>query len=484
MHGSRSTAAALALIAMTAASASAQVNKSRVDVPFVLEGEAAALAAKMLFICGGGSGGAITGPVRYTVTVKKAAPSTPLTLSAGGIPQATVVTSPGGTARFKFGANGAPGTPLDFDPRDREIEISDDQGPLLSSRDPDGSTPAGTKIDERTILTSTGAIPGASGHARLREKKGLRDFDVEVEDVVDGAYDVLVAGVVRGTIMVAGGLGGIEFSDGGDDPDELPLDFDPFGALVQVAQGSTIVLSGTMLAGASGVSVCTPSEATTPLTNLGIDPDGHGDIRVRTKDDCDRDFQVEIEDVAVGGYEVLVGGVVRGTLTVVDVAGETEGELEFDTDADEAGELPLDFDPVGQLVEVRQGTTVYFSNVVGAPGGPGTCGEAFDEPDLDNVGPDGDADGKARFRQELDCDRDFRVEAEDLPVGAYEVVVGGIVRGTLTVVDLGGGVIEGDLEFDNEPDQPGELLLDFDPRGLVVEVRQGATVFLSVTMPN
>lgn len=483
MHGSRTIAATLALLAMTTGSAWAQVNKSRVDIPFFLEGEAAALAAKMLFICGGGSGGATAGPVRYTVTVKKAEPSTPLTLSAGGIPQATVVTSPSGTARFKFGANGAPGTPLAFDPRDREIEISDDQGTLLSSEDPDGSTPTGTKIDERIILAATGAMPGASGHARLREKKGVRDFDVEIEDVADGAYDVMVGGIVRGTITAAGGLGGIEFSDGGDDPDELPLDFDPFGAIVQVAQGSTIVLSGTMLAGADGVSVCTPSEATTPLTNLGVDPDGHGDTRVRVKDDCDRDFQVEIEDVDVGAYEVVVGGIVRGTLTVIDVDGETEGELEFDTDADEPGELPLDFDPVGQTVEVRQGATVFFSNVVGAPGGPGSCGEAFDEPNLDNVGPDPDADGKARFRQELDCDRDFRVEAEDLPVGDYEVVVGGIVRGTLTVADLGGGVFEGELEFDNEV-EPGKLLLDFDPRGLLVEVRQGATVFLSVTMPN
>lgn len=483
MHRSTSLVAALVALVATAMPAAAQVNKSRVDIPFFLEGEAAALAAKMLFICGGGSGGATTGPVRYTVTVKKAEPSTPLTLSAGGIPQATVVTSPSGTARFKFGANGAPGTPLEFDPRDREIEISDDQGTLLSSEDPDGSTPVGTKIDERIILAATGAMPGASGHARLREKKGVRDFDVEIEDVADGAYDVMVGGIVRGTITAAGGIGGIEFSDGGDDPDELPLDFDPFGAIVQIAQGSTIVLSGTMLAGASGVSVCTPSEATTPLTNLGVDPDGHGDTRIRTKDDCDRDFQVEIEDVAIGAYEVIVGGIVRGTLTVLDVDGETEGELEFDTDADEPGELPLDFDPVGQTVEVRQGATVFFSNVVGAPGGPGSCGEAFDEPDLDDVGPDADADGKARFRQELDCDRDFRVEAEDLPAGDYEVVVGGIVRGTLTVADLGGGVFEGELEFDNEV-EPGKLLLDFDPRGLLVEVRQGATVFLSVTMPN
>ncbi|MCC6849124.1 MAG: hypothetical protein IT294_11545 [Deltaproteobacteria bacterium] len=482
MNRLREAAAALALVAISVGPASAQVEKSRIDIPFFLEGPAAELAAKMLFICGGGSGA--TAPVRYTVTVKHAPPATPLTLSAGGIPQATVVTSASGNARFKFGANGAPGTPLDFDPRNREIEIKDDDGDTLaSSQEPGGTTPVGSKIDERVSLNATGAIPAASGHARLREKKGIRDFDVEVEDVPNGAYDLVVGGVVRGTITVVGGQGDIEFSNGGDDPDELPLDFDPLGAVVQVMQGSAVVLSGTMLAGATGVSVCDPRESTTALSSTGADPDGSGDVRVRVKDDCDRDFQVEIEDVPAGAYDVVVGGVVRGTLLVVDVAGETEGELEFDTDADDPDELPLDFDPEGQTVEVRQGATVFFTGTVGAAAS-GTCGEVFDEPDLVNVGPDPDADGKARFRQESDCDRDFRVEAEDLPLGGYEVVVGGVVRGPLTVVDLGGGDIEGELELDDDPDEPGELLLDFDPRGLLVEVRQGGTVFLSVTMAD
>ncbi len=478
----KAIATALAMTMLTTAPVAAQVNKSRQEIPAFLTGEAAALAAKMLFICGGGSGGTTAGPVRYTVTVKHAEPSTPLTLSAGGIPEATVVTSPSGTARFTFGANGAKGLPLDFDPRDSEVEISDDGGTVLSNREPDGTTPAGTKIDERVRLVATGVVPAASGGARLRERKGVRDFDVEVEDLPDGAYDLLVGGVLRGAITVSAGRGTIEFASSGDDPDEGLLDFDPLGAVIQVAQGSSIVLTGTMLAGATGVSVCTPGESTTALDNLGVDPDASGDTRFRVKADCDRDFQVEAEDLPIGAYDVVVAGVIRGTLAVADVDGSIEGELEFDSDADEPGELPLDFDPVGQTVEVRQGATVFLSSTVGAPG-PGACGAAFDEPDLDSTGVDPDADGKARFRQETNCDRDFRVQAEDLALGDYELVVGGIVRGTITVVDLGGD-IAGEVEFDNDPDASGELLLDFDPRGALVEVRQGATVFLTVTMPD
>ena len=106
------------------------------------------------------------------------------------------------------------------------------------------------------------------------------------------------------------------------------------------------------------------------------------------------------------------------------------------------------------------------------------------EPEMTNTGADADAHGKARVRVEIDCDRDFRVEVDDLAVGSYELVVGGVVRGTIDVADIGAGDTEGDIEFDNDPDQPGEILLDFDPRGELVEVRQAGTVFLSVTMPE
>ena len=457
----------------------AQPDTSRQQIPF-LTGEAAELAAKMLAICGGASGQS-----RVTFTVKQAPPATPLTLTVGGIPQATVVTSSSGAAKLVFKTTPT-GTAqqLDFDPREDEVEIKDDEGnTLASSKDDDGSSTPGTVINERASLTSTGVIPGASGKVRLKEKKGVRDFDVEIEDVPDGAYTVSIDGIERGTITVSGGEGEIEFSDGGDDPEELPLDFEPLGALVQVSQNGSIILSGDVLANAPGVNVCTPSETLTALAAVGPDGDADGKARFRVKDDCDRDLEVEAEDVPVGTYEVWVGGVLRGTLDVVDDGlGKIEGEVEFDTDPDDPGELLLDFDPVGQTVEVRQGGVTYLQSTIGEPT-PGSCELIDEEPDMTSTGADGDAKGKARVRQETDCDRDLRVEIEDVPVGTYELLVGGIVRGSFDVVDVAGDV-EGQIEFDNDPDQSGELLLDFDPRGQTAEVRQGATVYLTVTLPD
>ena len=457
----------------------AQVDTSRQQIPF-LTGEAAELAAKMLAICGGASGQS-----RVTFTVKQAPPATPLTVTVGGIPQATVVTSSTGAAKlvFKTTPTGS-AQKLDFDPREDEVEIKDDEGnTLASSKDDDGSTTSGTVINERASLTSTGVIPGASGKVRLKEKKGVRDFDVEIEDVPDGAYTLSVGGIERGTIVVSGGEGEIEFSDGGDDPEELPLVFDPLGALIQVSQNGSVILSGEALADAPGVNVCEASETFGTLAAVGPDADASGKTRFRVKDDCDRDLEVEAEDVPVGTYEVWVGGVLRGSLDVADDGfGKIEGEIEFDTDPDEPGEVLLDFDPAGQTVEVRQGGVTYLATTVGDPT-PGTCELIDTEPDMTSTGADGDAKGKARLRQETDCDRDLRVEAEDVPVGTYELVVDGIVRGSFDVADVAGDV-EGQIEFDNDPDQPGELLLDFDPRGATVEVRQGATVYLTVTLPD
>ena len=474
-----SIAAAAGLLLAVSTPALSQPDTSRETIPF-LTGEAAALAAKMLAICGGASGQS-----RVNVTVRKAPAASQLTLTVGGIPQAAVVTTNAGTARFVLKTTPTGSAQLlDFDPRDRVVEIKDASGTTLATTEtPDGSSTPGTVINERISLSATGVIPGASGKLRLRERKGVRDFDVEIEDVPAGAYTLLVDGVDRGTIIVAGPEGKIEFSSGGDDPDELPLNFDPRGALVQVAQGADVILTGTALADAPGLNVCTESESLAPLAAIGPDLDADGKARFRVKDDCDRDLEIEAEDVPVGTYDVWVGGVLRGTLEVIDDGlGNVEGEVEFDTDPDEPGELLLDFDPVGQTVEVKQGATVFLASTVGAPG-PGSC-EAIDvEPDMTSTGADPDADGKARLRQETDCDRDLRVQIEDVPVGSYELLVGGIVRGSILVVDDAGD-IEGEIEFDDDPDQPGELLLDFDPRGQLIEVRQGASVFLTITLPD
>jgi hypothetical protein len=112
----------------------------------------------------------------------------------------------------------------------------------------------------------------------------------------------------------------------------------------------------------------------------------------------------------------------------------------------------------------------------------GSCSVVTLEPDLINTGALPGAKGQARFRQEDDCDRDFRVELEDLPTGNYPLVVGGIVRGTIPVT-LVNGQPKGKIVFDNEP-QAGEFLYTFDPRGQLIQILQNTTVILQVTMPN
>ncbi len=295
------------------------------------------------------------GRTRFRLRLRHGPAEHELELYVGGVLRGVIATSRAGSANVVFALPpSGKARRLDFDPRGREIEIHDlNDDKLLTS---DG---ASRTVDERANLVSTGAQPGASGHARLREKGGRREFSLEIEDVTDGAYDLLVDGVPRGTINVAGGRGEIEF---GDDSSGLPLDFDPLGKLIQVSQNGSVILTGNLLAGAPGVNVCTPAETTIVLTNLGLDPDASGDARLRVDDDCEREFRVQIEDLPVGDYDLVVGGVARGAISVaVQPDMSVRGEIEFSSDPDDPDELPLEFDPAGQVVEVRQGATVFLS---------------------------------------------------------------------------------------------------------------------------
>jgi hypothetical protein len=68
---------------------------------------------------------------------------------------------------------------------------------------------------------------------------------------------------------------------------------------------------------------------------------------------------VTIGGVPMGDYDLVVGGVVRGTFAVgADENGATEGERRFSSIAE--GGVPLDFDPLGEAIEVRQGTERFF----------------------------------------------------------------------------------------------------------------------------
>ncbi len=413
------------------------------------------------------------------------------TLFVDGIERGSISAAAGlGEIEFKSAPTDDPNV-LDFDPRGKNLDVYGPaglafSGPMLAS---------GTGVtvcafsETRVVIASTGLDPDGSSDAKLRIKENCKkSFDVEIEDVPVGNYEVYIDGVLKGSLAVIDdGIkveGELEFSSGSDDNDELPLDFNPEGALIEVKQGASTFFSGAFVGGTtSGTSsgTCTPSEEELPLLNAGVIPAGSGDAKFRVRDDCENNFDVEIEDVPLGDYDVYVAGLLKGTLTVVFDGEQNKGELEFSSSTDDIDELPLDFDPHGKLIEVKQGATLYFSRTFegGTTGGPTTCDEVEIRESLLPTGPGAGADGEARYRVDADCGADFKVEAEDLPDGAYDVVVAGTVRGTLTIA---GGI--GQVEYDTDPTEIGKLLLVFDPRGQLIEIEQGGTVYMNLPFPN
>ncbi len=100
---------------------------------------------------------------------------------------------------------------------------------------------------------------------------------------------------------------------------------------------------------------------------------------------------------------------------------------------------------------------------------------------LNNTGVDPDASGRAVFEERPDG-TEFTVKVEDLDAGAYDLEVGGIVRAVIDVAPRPSGGTEGEVEF-RSPPEPGKLLLDFDPRGQSIEVKQNGIVFLTADAP-
>jgi hypothetical protein len=332
------------------------------------------------------------------------------------------------------------------------------------------NTPAkDNRFESEVFLVNCGTIAG-SAKRRVRVEPDRTDLRIEIQDVPTGAYSVLVDGVDRGTIVVGSfAEGQIEF-DTRPGPGELPLTFDPFGE-IDIVRDSTGLLAFSLTADAQCTNPvpppaggCTFFENEVFLVSCGT-VSGTAKRRVRVRDDCDQDLRIELQNVPLGNYSVLVGGVFQGTIAVTGV----EGQIEFDT-TPAAGEELLDFDPFGEIDIVQDSTGLRAFTLTadatctggGAPPG-GACTPIEDEDFLVNCGVSGRAKRRVRVRD--DCDKDLRIEIERAVNGSYTVYVDGISRG---VIDVQGR--RGQIEFDTTP-AAGEHLLNFDPFGEVDIVR-------------
>ncbi|MFQ5514975.1 MAG: hypothetical protein ACE5FG_11115 [Myxococcota bacterium] len=423
----------------------------------------------------------------------------------------------GGRGEVKFDTQPQAGKlPLDFDPRGATIDIT--QGLDVFASDVLAAEASGVNVcassENDVFLTPTAAAGAGQAKARLRIRDDCdEDLRIEVEDLAAGDYAVCVSGVFRGAFTAAdNGLqifGEIEF-DSDPSTDERLLDFAVDLAQIEIRADDGLAQAGdpcpttALIFDVASGSPPPPGSCTFSETNIALaaamdaPPGGAADVRFRTRTDCDEDLRIEIQDVPGGDYAVCVGGLFRATLTAASSGGQVQGQIEFDT-SPSAGEILLNFTVDLGTIEIRANapaavpgdpcpsTTLLFAG--GGAGGPppATCEFLDTEVPLLNVGPDSDAKGKARLRMDTDCDRDFRVEIENLPAGDYDLRVGGILRGTLAVAfDASTGEIQGEIEFDNDPDQPAEVPFpaDMDPRGQDVEIVQGTTVFLARGFPS
>jgi len=144
---------------------------------------------------------------------------------------------------------------LDFDPRDCLIELNDSEGVALTSGDavlalgppgPNPSDPDEEDDDEIGVrLENTGEIADAKGNAVLEVEDDLTRFTVHVHKLPAGSYILRVNGVEEGTIEVeeqgATTHGWLSFSDP-QTGDDLELDFDPRGQVIEVLDGTTVIL--------------------------------------------------------------------------------------------------------------------------------------------------------------------------------------------------------------------------------------------------
>jgi len=302
-------------------------------------------------------------------------------LLADGVEQARFTTNPGGQAKLELQHPPSPDyETLGFDPRGKRISVSDGSEDRLSAVVDGPGEPLWSQVFESAGIPT--GDPPEPGHVRgvyRTNPFGCRMFNLNLRGVAPGTYQVRIDGVLAGEIEADGeGQATLRlqspafpgafcldlpgWGSGGSHPQNSAsalLDLEPRGAWVEVVRDGEVLFAGPMRA-----QVAVPEE-TEVCSAVDIEVDlnpthwfGAGDASMKSKDEaCDHEFRVTARNLPVANYELWVAGSMVGTVPVRNWPGESRGEVYFDTVPDEPGELPLDFDPRGQLVEVRRPMT-------------------------------------------------------------------------------------------------------------------------------
>lgn len=296
-------------------------------------------------------------------------------LLADGVLKSSFTTDPGGDANLRLQYPASAGVEvLDFDPRGKLISVSDGSQDRLSAVVDGPGEPAWSLVVEEAGIPPTDTLePGQVRGIYQTTPLGCRMLKVSLRGVTPGTYQVQVDGALVGEVEVVAGsqaklrLQSPAFPGGhcvdlpGQSPGATPsvvsgpapLDFEPRGAPVEVLRDGAVRFEGPMRADVAVPVHCPDVDIAVQLAPAYWF--GAGDAVMQSKDEaCDHEFRVEARSLPVANYELWVAGEHVGTVPVRSWTDEPRGEVRFDSDPDEPGELPLDFDPRGQTVEVRR----------------------------------------------------------------------------------------------------------------------------------
>jgi hypothetical protein len=350
----------------------------------------------------------------------------------------------------------------------------------------------GTEIEQ--FLANTGAAPAAICRMRWEQDAEQTRLQVHAEHLAAGEYVVSIDGVAvhDGTLVVgdngSGDLTWVTPQDG-----DTPLfDFEVLDKTVDVSQGETSFFNDVFASsgssgggGGGGGESGDGTEAEVLMVNVGPDLDAQGRLKFESKPGEKR-FELQVEHLDAGSYLLRVAG---APVAAFDVTGD-EQSVEFQ-DPVEPGKILLNFDPLGQQVDVVSADVVFLTVVMPASvtdsgvqppkKGGDSCkdvgkkkGDAL-QVKLMNTGVDAGAEGKAVLSQ--GATSTFGVAIENVPDGDYTLEVGGVAVGIATA---SGG--EAHFAFSTVPGD-GEVLLDFPVQGQLISVTDGSSAILSVVFP-
>jgi hypothetical protein len=216
------------------------------------------------------------------------------------------------------------------------------------------------------------------------------------------------------------------------------------------------------------------SKIQVPMENLGVDPGAKADLRSKL-DAGDATLHLRAKGLEGGAeYIVLADGIEQARFMA---QANGHANVKLDLLAPDAASPMIPFDPRGRYVTVHDGAADVLGAWYSTEGEPDrTKVKEWTDLASEAVAAGGQAD--ARYDRRPNGKASFRVHMQHAPAGVYDLLVADVARGSLEVNGSGGGRID----FTTMGKGKNGIVLDFDPRGQLVELEQGGVLYFSGIM--